>query len=771
MNIFLLCAGKGSRFESILPKPLNLINGKPMIFHTITSLQLHRVPRYHLYVVYNRKLEQCNFEEILINMFPDIHFSFILLDYFTRGASESAYMGLQTALLKHAAAGSAQGMDPAARYDSEAHLALQKGNVLFLDNDTLYPSDMWQHLAMDHTTSFIFSNFNNEKEPLYSYLKVNEDNFVEDIKEKQKISDLICVGGYGFKDKDEFLSTFQYILETNSKTNNEFYMSLMFEVLLGKYTSDTPASPVYPGGALSLKDVEPAPVAVSVVRNITINKTVSMGTPQQLMDEGRVRSHLRYVFDLDNTLVTYPSVHKDYSSVRPIPKMIQLAQKLKADGHTIIIYTARRMATHHNNVGAVIKDIGRITMDTLERFAIPYDELIFGKPLGDIYIDDRAYNPYDERLYHLLGEYQMIDDDIDNKLANNKYNTIKCVNERIIKSVDKVIGAGELFFYESLQHVNVLRSHECRQYFVKYFGYTVTDHHIDLKLEKINGIPLAYLYINQTFSLKLLRKLLSIVHKLHSIHLHDREAQPLALEQFALNYTAKLKARFQVSAHYSFRSAQTIYDAIQQRMQAYVESPSFASNIVSVIHGDCWFSNILLTYRDEFKLIDMKGLVNGVQSLGGDKLYDYAKILQSLAGFDAILYDKEMDAAYRRSFIVFFQAWLEENDPSVRFEHVQTVTACLVFGVFHAYADMGAEKKGRIVQLVQDLLWPREADLSTTTSSLSSSPISSSGASPRGCASTESTSPELSSWASPNSENFQLSMHRMHPIPPQFILR
>ena len=27
MNIFILCAGKGSRFDSILPKPLNLVNG------------------------------------------------------------------------------------------------------------------------------------------------------------------------------------------------------------------------------------------------------------------------------------------------------------------------------------------------------------------------------------------------------------------------------------------------------------------------------------------------------------------------------------------------------------------------------------------------------------------------------------------------------------------------------------------------------------------------------------------------------------------------
>ena len=46
MNIFILCAGKGTRFESIYPKPLNLINGKPMIYHTIKSLNLEKVQDY-----------------------------------------------------------------------------------------------------------------------------------------------------------------------------------------------------------------------------------------------------------------------------------------------------------------------------------------------------------------------------------------------------------------------------------------------------------------------------------------------------------------------------------------------------------------------------------------------------------------------------------------------------------------------------------------------------------------------------------------------------
>ena len=331
MNIFILCAGKGTRFDSILPKPLNLVNGKAMIYHTISSLKLDKVMNYKLFIIYNKKLEACNFKEILINMFPKIEFNFILIDYFTRGASESAYIGLMNVYEK-----------------------LNNNNIIFIDNDTIYPEETWTYLNNNYNSNFIFTNFNNEKEAIYSYVDVDENNYIKEIKEKEKISDLICIGCYGFMNKDEYVNNFKIILDLNEKSKNEFYMSLMYDHIL-KVKKE------------------------SSVLNITINKTISLGTPNQLINSDRIGSgSLTYVFDLDNTLVTYPSIHGDYSTVKPIMKMINLVKKLKENGHYIIINTARRMKTHGGKVGAVIKDIGRVTLDTLDKFEIPYDELIFG---------------------------------------------------------------------------------------------------------------------------------------------------------------------------------------------------------------------------------------------------------------------------------------------------------------------------------------------------------------------------------------------------------
>lgn len=81
--------------------------------------------------------------------------------------------------------------------------------------------------------------------------------------------------------------------------------------------------------------------------------------------------------------------------------------ELKAQGHYLIIMTARNMATQEANLGKVIKNIGKITLDWLEQHQIPYDEIHFGKPNAHVYIDDRAFRfqswaDIDEDMLHSI---------------------------------------------------------------------------------------------------------------------------------------------------------------------------------------------------------------------------------------------------------------------------------------------------------------------------------------------------------------------------------
>lgn len=99
---------------------------------------------------------------------------------------------------------------------------------------------------------------------------------------------------------------------------------------------------------------------------------------------------LRICIDLDGTICTIKKPDETYADVKVQPGAKEFIDSLKADGHTIIINTARNMQTQGHNVGKVLKNVGKITLDWLEENKIQYDEIFFGKPNADITIDDRV---------------------------------------------------------------------------------------------------------------------------------------------------------------------------------------------------------------------------------------------------------------------------------------------------------------------------------------------------------------------------------------------
>lgn len=100
---------------------------------------------------------------------------------------------------------------------------------------------------------------------------------------------------------------------------------------------------------------------------------------------------LRIVIDLDGTICPIKRSDERYDELKPLEGAVEKIKQLKKEGHYIIIQTARNMATQHGNLGKVIQNIGKITLDWLAKYDIPYDEIFFGKPNAHLYIDDRGY--------------------------------------------------------------------------------------------------------------------------------------------------------------------------------------------------------------------------------------------------------------------------------------------------------------------------------------------------------------------------------------------
>jgi hypothetical protein len=49
------------------------------------------------------------------------------------------------------------------------------------------------------------------------------------------------------------------------------------------------------------------------------------------------------------------------------------------------------MKTCQGNLGMVQARISLVTLNWLQKYDIPYDEIYFGKPHADVYIDDNAF--------------------------------------------------------------------------------------------------------------------------------------------------------------------------------------------------------------------------------------------------------------------------------------------------------------------------------------------------------------------------------------------
>jgi capsule biosynthesis phosphatase len=106
---------------------------------------------------------------------------------------------------------------------------------------------------------------------------------------------------------------------------------------------------------------------------------------------------MRIVIDLDGTICNLKQKNEAYSDVLVKPLAVEFIKNLRKEGHYIIIQTARNMATCESNIGKVLKNVGKVTLEWLEKNEVEYDEIYFGKPNANLYIDDRAFRFEDWR--------------------------------------------------------------------------------------------------------------------------------------------------------------------------------------------------------------------------------------------------------------------------------------------------------------------------------------------------------------------------------------
>jgi capsule biosynthesis phosphatase len=102
------------------------------------------------------------------------------------------------------------------------------------------------------------------------------------------------------------------------------------------------------------------------------------------------------VVDIDGTLCPVKRADEEYDALLPYECMMAKLREYKEAGYYIILYTSRNMRTYGGNMGLIMANTAKSTMQWLDRHGIPYDEIHFGKPWASrvgFYVDDRAVRP------------------------------------------------------------------------------------------------------------------------------------------------------------------------------------------------------------------------------------------------------------------------------------------------------------------------------------------------------------------------------------------
>jgi len=611
MNIIIPIGGLGQRFKDENydePKPLINVLGKPTIFHLLDTLQI--TENDNLVIIYNTNLDKHNFKYILTMKYKTIHF--IELTKQTDGAAETILYGLNKFTSKEL-----------------------ENKCVLLDCDAFYTIDILKiYRSQSHHSIFAFKDLQNK--PIYSYITFDPTHKITDIQEKVKISDYANTGCYCFSSGHLLKTYCNKVITQDIRYKNEFYTSCVIKEMLND-------------GHIFEANI------------IDINQYICIGTPFQLKlfassrRQTAVFEQKRFCFDLDNTLVTYPMIPNDYTSVDPITKNINMLQFLKESGHYIIIFTARRMRTHKGNLGKVIQDIGEITINTLKQFKIPYDELHFGKPHADFYIDDLAINAY-SNLEKKTGFYNM-------KISERNFNEIQNdTMDLIIKRGEPDKIGAEIYYYN---HIPA----ELKSFFPIFIENGVDWY----SMQKIKGLALSYLYLDEALTPEKLLSFLNCIKKIHHFSIDNTDTVNIYA-----NYSHKLKHRFETFDYSLFVNSKEIYETLFEYLETYEKT---SQGIKSIIHGDPVFSNCIVTNNNDIKFIDMRGKLNDDYTIYGDKIYDYSKIYQSLMGYDEILLNKTVSNDYKQELIRVFFQYITENFGQHYIKHIKMITNSLLFSL------------------------------------------------------------------------------------------
>jgi dTDP-glucose pyrophosphorylase len=201
LNILIPMAGAGSRFEQAgytFPKPLIEVKNKPMIQVVVENLNLDA---NFIYVVQKQHREKYNLDTLLNLITPNC--TIVETEGLTEGAACTALLAKQY---------------------------IDNSNPLFFANSDQFvewDSNEFMYKMQETNADGGIVTFT-ATHPKWSFVKVDEQELVTEVAEKDPISDIATVGYYYWKHGSDFVKYSEEMISKNIRINNEFYVCPVF---------------------------------------------------------------------------------------------------------------------------------------------------------------------------------------------------------------------------------------------------------------------------------------------------------------------------------------------------------------------------------------------------------------------------------------------------------------------------------------------------------------------------------------------------------------
>ena len=207
MKILIPMAGEGSRFAKegyTFPKPLIDVNGKPMIERVVENLKFDAE---YIFLVRKEHLEKYKGLELTLKQITNKNCQIVIVDSLTEGAACTALLAKQF-------------------IDNDEDLLIANSDQIIEYSKENFNS--LKNLTVVDAIVYCF----NAVHPKWSFVKVNKNNYITEVAEKNPISNIATCGIYWYRKGSDFVKYAEQMIDKNVRVNNEFYIAPIYNELI-----------------------------------------------------------------------------------------------------------------------------------------------------------------------------------------------------------------------------------------------------------------------------------------------------------------------------------------------------------------------------------------------------------------------------------------------------------------------------------------------------------------------------------------------------------